>query len=325
MEASASDQGTVNVTETGTLEELNLRASVVTIGTFDGVHLGHQALLRWAVDRAAELNLPAVIITFEPIPAAVLRPEQFAGRICPPDKKRKLLQSFGAAWLVTIAFDHELASWSPVQFMDAVAQATCLRELWVGEAFALGKGRAGGVEELTAIGEDRGFSVHALKRREDIDGVISSSRIRHAVQLGDISLANRLLGRPFTVSGEVIQGAQFGRTIGFPTANVAPPADQVALADGIYASRVYLPGEDKARQSMTYVGTRPSVNSGARQIETNVLDFDGDLYGQIIDVELMQRLRPDAFFPTIEALVAQLHQDEVATRSFFAELTEAFD
>jgi riboflavin kinase/FMN adenylyltransferase len=195
----------------------------------------------------------------------------------------------------------------------------------VGEAFALGKGRAGGVEELTAIGEDRGFSVHALKRREDIDGVISSSRIRHAVQLGDISLANRLLGRPFTVSGEVIQGAQFGRTIGFPTANVAPPADRVALADGIYASRVYLPGEDKARQSMTYVGTRPSVNSGARQIETNVLDFDGDLYGQIIDVELMQRLRPDAFFPTIEALVAQLHQDEVATRSFFVELTEAFD
>jgi len=307
------------------LAEISLPGSLVTIGTFDGVHIGHQALLASAIARARSLGLPAVIVTFEPIPAAVLRPDQFAGRICPPEKKLEFLRSFNADWLVIVRFDLELASWSPETFMDVLRKSTGLRELWVGEAFALGKGRSGGVEQLAELGREQGYSVRAMPRREDLDGVISSSRIRHAVQLGDVSLANRLLGRPFSITGEVIHGAQFGRTIGFPTANVAPPRDLVALADGIYASRVWLPGELESRHSMTYVGTRPSVNSGARQIETNVLEYDGDLYDQVITVDIMQRLRPDAYFPTVEALVAQLHQDELATRMFFAELTEAVD
>jgi riboflavin kinase/FMN adenylyltransferase len=164
-----------------------------------------------------------------------------------------------------------------------------------------------------------------LERREDIDGVISSSRIRHAIQLGDVSLANRLLGRPFTITGEVIHGAQFGRTIGFPTANVVPPEGQVGLADGIYASRARMPDEVQFRDALTYVGNRPTVNTGARQIETHVLDFDGDLYGQEITVQPMQRLRADELFPTVEAMVAQLRQDEANARTFFAELTEAVD
>jgi riboflavin kinase/FMN adenylyltransferase len=315
----------VSIPQLDALSGLRLDASVVTIGTFDGVHLGHQHLITSAISRASDLGLPVAVLTFEPIPAAVLRPDQFPGRICPVAEKLAQIQRFEPDHLITIPFDLDLASWLPGQFMAAVHQSTRLRELWVGEAFALGKGRSGGVEQLTEIGEAMGYSVCAIQRREDIDGVISSSRIRHAIQLGDVSLANRLLGRPFTVTGEVIHGAQFGRTIGYPTANVAPPADQAPLADGIYASRAHLPGESALRQSMTYVGTRPSVNAGARQIETNILDFDGDLYGQIIRVELLQRLRPDAFFPTIEALVAQVRQDEIATRAFFIELTETLD
>ena len=307
------------------LDDIDLDRSIVTIGTFDGVHLGHQLLLTSAVKRGQELDLPVAVITFEPIPASVLRPEQFAGRICPAEEKRSLIIQHRPDVLVTLTFDLALSQWSPEQFIDEVMRATGMRELWIGEAFALGKGRAGGVEQLTEIGKSRGYDVCALKRREDIDGVISSSRIRHAIELGDISLANRLLGRPFTISGEVLRGAQFGRTIGFPTANVAPPADQVALADGIYASRARLPGEEVARESMTYVGTRPTVNTGARAVETHVLDYDGDLYGQVITVELMQRLRPDEHFPTIDEMVAQLKRDEAATRAFFAELTEAID
>jgi riboflavin kinase/FMN adenylyltransferase len=307
------------------LARLSLPASLVTIGTFDGVHLGHQLLLSAAVARGRELRIPVVVLTFEPIPVSVLRPDHFAGRICPPDEKRALIAAQGPDYYVSVTFDLHLAQLTPEEFMDAVVAATGVRELWVGEAFALGKGRAGGVEQLTEIGESRGFSVCALERREDIDGVISSSRIRHAVQLGDVSLANRLLGRPFTVTGEVIHGSQFGRTIGFPTANVVPPAGQVALADGIYASRAQLPGEDFLRDALTYVGNRPTVNTGARQIETNVLDYDGDLYGQEITVHLMQRLRADELFPTVEAMVAQLRQDEANARTFFAELTEAVD
>ena len=307
------------------LRDVQIPASVVTIGTFDGVHVGHQYLLRRAVERGEELGLPVVVITFEPIPASVLRPDGFAGRICAAEEKRSLITEHCADVLVTMTFDLELAQWSPEQFMDAVVAATGVKELWIGEAFALGKGRAGGVEQLTEIGLAQGYAVCALERREDIDGVISSSRIRHAIQLGDVSLANRLLGRPFTVTGEVIHGAQFGRTIGFPTANVVPPPEQVALADGIYASRAHLPGEDTWRDAMTYVGNRPTVNTGARQIETNLLDFDGDLYGQVITVQLLQRLRADEHFPTVEAMVAQLRQDEIVARTFFAELTEAID
>ncbi len=300
-------------------------AAVVTIGTFDGVHLGHQLLVESAAARARELEAPLVVVTFEPIPASVLRPEQFLGRLCPPEDKLAMLESFAPDVLLVLEFTLDLARRTPEEFMNMLVRSTGLRELWIGEAFALGKGRSGGVEVLTEIGRNLGYSVTAVERREDIDGVISSSRIRHAVQLGDISLANRLLGRPFRIRGEVVQGAQFGRTIGYPTANVFPPQDLVPLADGIYASRVLLAGEETARLSMTYVGTRPSVNTGARQIETHVLDFSGDLYGQEIRVDVMQRLRPDAFLPSIDALVAQLGIDEVNTRAFFDELENALD
>ena len=307
------------------LDNVAVRNAVVSIGTFDGVHLGHQALIAAAAARARELTTPLVIVTFEPIPASVLRPDQFPGRLSPPEDKLQMLETFGPDTLLVLEFNRGLAGLSPHQFMVALARSTSLRELWIGEAFALGKGRSGGFDVLTEIGRELGYSVTALERQEDIDGVISSSRIRHAVQLGDISLANRLLGRPFRIRGEVVLGAQFGRTIGYPTANIFPPPDLVPLADGIYASRVLLAGEKASRHSMTYVGTRPSVNTGARQIETHVLDFAGDLYGQEIRVDVMQRLRPDAFLPSIEALVAQLRNDEINTRAFFDELANAVD
>ena len=299
------------------IDDLDLSASVVTIGTFDGVHRGHQALLREAISRAKGLGLPSVIVSFEPIPASVLRPDRFAGRICGADEKQELLTAAGADVLLVVAFTAELASLTAEEFVSRLVDTTRMRELWVGEAFALGKNRAGDVAHLAELGQRHGFELVAVPRVEDGAGVISSSRIRHAILSGDVETAAALLGRPFLVRGEVVYGYQFGRTIGYPTANVAPPDGLAPLADGIYASTVLLPGGDKLHLSMTYVGTRPSVNSGPRAVETHLLDFDGDLYGQVIDVSILSRLRPDAHFPTIDELVAQLRRDEVTTRAYF--------
>ena len=290
---------------------------VVTIGTFDGVHRGHQALISSAVERAHGLSIRATAVTFEPVPAAVLRPDRFPGRICPADDKMRLLAATGLDDVVTVAFDPELASQSPEEFMGSV-RSIGLTELWVGEAFALGKDRAGGIDRLRSIGDQHGFSVRALQRETDHGEVISSSAIRKAILEGDVARAHRWLGRPFRVSGEVIHGAHLGRTIGYPTANVVPPSELVPLADGIYASQTWLPGEGYPRASMTYVGTRPTVNSGERLIETHLFDFDGDLYGTIIAVDMLGRLRGDEVFSDLDALIAQLRSDEAAARAYLA-------
>ncbi len=201
--------------------------------------------------------------------------------------------------------------------MTRLAHAAGLRELWVGEAFALGKDRVGDVPRLRKIGQQLGFVVEAVSRLTSGETVISSSAIRKAVLAGDVATAHRLLGRPFRVAGEVIHGAHFGRTIGFPTANVVPPLHLVPLAHGIYAALAWLPSATSPHRAMTYVGTRPTVNTGAPLVETHVLDFDGDLYGQIIEVDLLDRQRGDATFDGVEALVYQMRRDEAETRAYF--------
>ena len=296
--------------------ELPAEPRVVTIGSFDGVHLGHVHLLRSAVARGRELGRATLAVTFEPLPPQVLRPDRFPGRICPVEEKLLRLSRSGVDRVVTLEFTRAFAQQTPEGFMAALAEATRLEELWVGEGFALGKDRTGDVPRLRAIGADLGFRVVALPRVAAGGKVVSSSAIRGFVVAGDAAAARRALGRPFRVAGEVIHGAHFGRTIGFPTANVAPPPELVPLADGIYASRAFLPGDERPYPAMTYVGTRPTVNTGARQVETHLLDFDGDLYGQTLTVDVLERLRADQTFPTVEEMVAQLRRDERDARDF---------
>jgi riboflavin kinase/FMN adenylyltransferase len=299
---------------------LNLQPSVsgpriATIGSFDGVHRGHQLLLQRAVARARELEGRSLVLTFEPLPAQVLRPDKFNGRICTAEEKLERLHACGTDEIAVIPFDRELSRQSPETFMSWLNDETGLSELWVGEAFALGKDRVGDVSRLNAIGKELGFDVIAVSREMDGGDVVSSSAIRQAILGGDVKKAHRLLGRPFRVTGEVMHGAHLGRTIGYPTANVPMQESIVPLADGIYASLTRVPGHAEPLPGMTYVGTRPTVNTGARCVETNIFDFSGDLYGQVIETDVYERLRGDEVFDGLEALIAQLGRDEIAARS----------
>jgi riboflavin kinase/FMN adenylyltransferase len=302
-------------------EPLSNVPRIVSIGSFDGVHRGHQLLLSLAIGRARELGVESAIVTFEPLPAMVLRPDRFPGRICTPDDKSELLTKFGFDELLTLQFDLDLAQQSPETFLEWLSATTHLTELWVGEAFALGKNRVGDVDRIRQIGGELGFEVTAVPRLTNGGAVVSSSAIRTAIRDGAMGTARELLGYPFRIAGEVIHGAHLGRTIGYPTANVAPPAELVGPGDGIYVACAYLEGETTARQAMTYVGTRPTVNTGARLIETHLFDFDGDLYGQTLAVDFIERLRGDQTFDGVEALVAQLKHDEEASRVYFSQIT----
>lgn len=295
---------------------------IVTIGTFDGVHRGHRRLLDRAIQRGQELRLPVTGVTFEPVPAAVLRPEAFAGRIATPAEKQQHLAEAGLDEIVVIPFTRELAGWSPETFMTWLKEKTGLRELWVGEEFALGKDRTGTVERLTEIGANLGFQVVAVPRLTNGTEVVSSSRVRAAVMTGDVATARRLLGRPFRIQGEVVHGQHLGRTIGFPTANVVPPPDLAPLADGIYAAWAWLPHDTAPRPAVAYVGSRPTVDDGARMVETHLLDFDGDLYGQTLATDLLERLRPDARFDSLDALIAQMAIDKSQAREALAREAE---
>jgi riboflavin kinase/FMN adenylyltransferase len=294
------------------------RPRVATIGTFDGVHRGHQALVAHARASAAQESLPLTVITFDQPPAAVLRPDLFPGAIAPLDRKVEILRAVGADEIIVLPFTPALSQVTAEAFMDVLAADARVAELYTGEGFALGHKRKGTVDVLERLSAERGMQFQAIPRVEDHHGVVSSSEVRRAIQQGDADEAALLLGRWFEVIGEVIHGAQVGRKIGYPTANVLPAEGMVQLADGIYAtvSRIGAGGEPVP--SMTYIGTRPALNTGRRMIETHLLDFDGDLYGKTLTVEFVRRLRPDANFASVDELVAQLQRDEAETRSVLA-------
>jgi riboflavin kinase/FMN adenylyltransferase len=273
------------------------------------------------IERAQMHGAQSAVLTFEPIPMMVLRPDRFIGRICTAEEKMRLLAETGVDRVEILSFDRAFSLQTPEEFLARLMERIDLKEIVVGADFSLGKDRAGNVERLAELGKALGFTVTPLTRIGTDDETISSTEVREAILTGDVSLAARLLGRYFHVEGVVVHGAHFGRTIGYPTANIDPPADQVPLADGIYASLCWLPDEQSPRAAMTYVGTRPTVNSGPRSIETNVLDYSGDLYGRRLRVDLVRRLRPDENFPTLELMIEQLKRDEAETRRTLASLS----
>jgi len=290
----------------------------MTIGTFDGVHRGHQHLLAKVRERALALGRPSLVVTFEPNPYQFFSPERFKGRLTTSRQKLELIRGCGIDRVLVLPFTAEFAAQSAETFMARLVSSEHPVELWIGSDFALGKGRSGDISRLKEIGSSLGLSVHSVER-VDFEGVsVSSSEIRTLVADGQVDEAGRLLGHPFVIDGEVIPGSQVGRTIGYPTANVALPESQVVPADGIYVVHARIDGELLDRPAMTYIGTRPALNTGSRLIETHLVDFEGDLYGRGLATSFLTQLRPDSDFVSIEALVAQLQQDEADTRAYLS-------
>lgn len=300
-------------------DELPQRLRVASIGTFDGVHRGHRHLLGLVVERANQIGAESLVVTFEPTPVQVLAPDRFRGRLCGCDERTRLLQEAGVDRVVVLPFTLDLAKQTPEEFLQALAQAG-VRELWVGDDFALGHKRAGDVPTLTRIGQGIGLAIHAIAR-VDFDGMsASSSAIRERILAGDVQEANRLLGHPFALSGRVIRGDQVGRTIGYPTANVALAPDIVKPADGSYASWAWIEGDPVPHAAITYIGTRPVLNSGERVVETHIFDFDGDLYGKHLRSDFIRFLRPDQAFAGLEPLLIHLAEVSAEARAVLTQV-----
>lgn len=297
------------------INQLDPEPSVFTIGAFDGVHRGHQHLLGQARMAAERDGARVVAITFEPLPVQVFRPDAFPGRILTPQRRRELLWHYGADAIVELQFAREMAQETAAEFIAEMRAVGPVREIWVGDDFALGHNREGTPSRLQELLSDDGSLVHAIPRISWERREVSSTAIRNHLITGAAREASILMGHRFEITGEVVQGAQLGREIGFPTANVAPPAGIVALKDGIYVSYARVGESVQRLPAMTYIGTRPAVNTGERMIETHLLDFDADIYGQQLTAEFITHLRPDSDFPSLDALVTQLGHDEGAART----------
>ncbi len=300
----------------------HLRGGVVAIGNFDGVHRGHQAVLQRAIDEARGRRLPALVLTFDPHPRKVFRPDQPLFVLTPPPMKARLLQELGFDAVVEQAFTREFASQSAETFVTEILEgALGISCAVTGFDFHFGKDRRGTPAYLMAAGEHHGFGVSLVEAFHDESNVIvSSSRIRTLLEGGAPEEAAGLLGYRFTVESEVIGGQQLGRTLGFPTANMKLPSE-TALKEGVYAVR-FRRRDGSLHDGVASFGRRPTVDdNGAPLLETFLFDFSGDLYGEICQVSFFAYLRGEEKFDGLEALVAQIKRDEAEARALLAGVT----
>ena len=296
------------------LEEAKLQESWVTIGMFDGVHLGHQVILHKLIGGAHQVGVPAVVITFHPHPGQVLGKRNGVNYLTLPDERAHLLGELGVDIVITLTFDRLLASLTAREFMQRLSHHLGVGHMVVGHDFALGRGREGNVAVLTQIGSDLGYSVEQAPQVMFKDEIVSSSNIRSWLAQGNVERAAQLLGRSYGVVGTVIHGDGRGRTIGIPTANLELPAGRAIPMAGVYACRVGLDG--KVWGAVTNVGFRPTFENQpvTARVETHLLDFDRELYGLELPVEFIARLRDEQRFPGIQALVEQIHNDILRAR-----------
>jgi len=300
------------------LQGWDLHDARVTIGSFDGVHRGHQLIIRRLVESAREAGAPAVVITFYPHPAVVLGKKANHYYLSHPAEREEMLKELGIDEVITLAFSRELAALSPEEFLTPLKSHLGMKELWVGYDFALGRNRAGNTQRLSELGEEFGYELKLLDPFQQDDKVISSSLIRDCLANGDMEAANNMLGRTYSLTGTVVVGDGRGRQIGFPTANLSFWEEKLVPRNGIYAGWAWVEG--RRYGTAINIGLRPTFGDDLLhpRVEPFILDFDRDIYGEEIRVEFVKFLRPEARYDSIDRLIAQIFKDVENTREVLA-------
>lgn len=307
------------MTRVNSLNDLSLQNTWLAIGVFDGVHRGHQHMLHLLTAGARAASAPAVVLTFEPHPAVVLGKQADFKWLSPPDERSRLLEAQGVEHVIVQHFDQDFAALSAREFMEKLSRQLGIRHLFVGQDFALGRNRQGDVPYLAGLGAELGYSLHPVEPISDQVGVISSTRIRQHIRAGRVEAALHELGRLYAVVGEVVHGDGRGRTIQIPTANLDLPDDKLIPTNGVYACWAWVDGKRKA--AVTNIGTRPTFTIGEQtlHVETHILDHYQEIYGKVLNLEFVERLRLEQRFPSAEALVGQIHVDIDRTRKILGE------
>ena len=287
------------------------RETVLTIGVFDGVHRGHSHLLQRLISRARPEYQPAVL-TFSNHPVTVLQPGREVSFLSTPEEKQRLLLNEGIDQVVSLEFTQELAQLSAREFVSLLVDNLKMKGLVIGPDFALGRNREGNAERLAELGRELGFFVDVLEPLLLEDTLVKSRLIRQKISEGDVATTGRLLGRDFALIGRVVTGDRRGRELGFPTANLDVSKSMAQPGDGIYATWAVVDGV--RRPSATSIGVRPTFGLTQRLVEVYILDFDGDLYGQELEVQFVDKLRDQETFSNLEALVEQINLDVANTR-----------
>lgn len=313
--------------------------AIVTIGTFDGVHFGHQKIIKQLVEKAKADNGESVILTFFPHPRMIIDPEnQDLKMINTINEKAEILKSLGVDHLIITPFTRDFSNQLPEDYIrNTLVNNIGTKHIIIGYDHRFGKDRSGNLSDLKAAGIHFGFTVEEIMEQDIHDVAVSSTKIRQALLAGDVGLASDYLGYPFSIFGRVIKGDKIGRTIGFPTANIfVEETYKLIPGDGIYAVTVEMSSESEVRspksedetakpytskplifKGMAYIGQRPTINGMTRNIEVNIFDFDREIYGQDIKMNFLKFLRHDVKFTGLEALTIQLQKDKEATLDYF--------
>ena len=295
------------------LDEVNVQNSWLTVGVFDGVHCGHQQLIKKLTAGAHANGAPAVVLTFHPHPASVLSDREIKC-LTLPEERAELLGNLGVDVVITERFTRELSTVTAYEFMSRLSHRLGLKHLLIGYDFALGKGREGNAARLTEIGLELGYRVEVVPALSDQSGVISSTAIRKLIEVGNVAEARRLLGHPYSLHGPVIHGDARGRTIDVPTANIAYSLEKMIPAKGVYACWAYV--HEQKYPAAINIGTNPTFTPDKQtaNVEAHLLDFQGEIYDDDMRLEIIARLRDELKFDSVEKLLEQIWQDIEVTR-----------